>query len=495
MADISQRSRARWLLVTNVLGLIWAQPALGQEAASPEAAQEEEGEEIIVQATRSGRRVQDEPVRVEVLGQEEIEEKALMRPGNIAMVLSETGGLRVQVTSPALGASNIRVQGMEGRYTQLLADGLPLYGGQVSSLGLLQIPPTDLGQVEVIKGSASALYGSSALGGVINLVSRRPSSELEADLMANATSRDGQDLTGYVATPLGGDWGASLTSGLHRQTKQDLDNDGWLDMAGYERLTIRPRVFLEAGGGASLYLTLGAMEEDRTGGTLPGRTTSDGNPFPQNQKTDRLDGGLVTKLPLAGLGDLHFRASGMQQDHLHQFGNVIETDRHRTGFAEVSASGVSGGTSWVGGLAYQADLFRSQTFPAFDYNYRVPGIFAQIEQEAGPDLTFAASARTDFHNVYGTQFSPRVSALFKPGYWTIRASAGRGFFAPTPFVEEIEAAGLSRLEPLADLEPETARTASLDVGYARGPRPGAVWLRNGRDRSAAHNHRPRCLWR
>src|SRR5690606_26886133 len=88
-----------------------------------------EVEAIIVQATRSRRRVQDEPLRVEVIGQEEIEEKLLMRPGNISMLLAETGGLRVQVTSPSLGAANIRVQGMRGRYTQLLADGLPLYGG------------------------------------------------------------------------------------------------------------------------------------------------------------------------------------------------------------------------------------------------------------------------------------------------------------------------------------------------------------------------------
>jgi hypothetical protein len=62
------------------------------------------------------------------------------------MMLSETGGLRVQVTSPGLGGSNIRVQGMRGRYTQFLTDGLPLYGGQASSLGLLQIPPMDLGR-------------------------------------------------------------------------------------------------------------------------------------------------------------------------------------------------------------------------------------------------------------------------------------------------------------------------------------------------------------
>ena len=90
------------------------------------------------------------------------------------MLVNETTGLRVQTTAPSLGAANVRIRGLRGRYSQLLADGLPLYGAQGDSLSLLQVPPLDLGQVEIIKGVASALYGASALGGVVNLVSRRP---------------------------------------------------------------------------------------------------------------------------------------------------------------------------------------------------------------------------------------------------------------------------------------------------------------------------------
>src|SRR3546814_196061 len=126
----------------------------------------QDGGEIFVQETRTGRSLSDEPIRVEVLDREEIEEKLMMTPGNIAMMVSETPGVRTQITSPSLGAASIRMQGLKGRYTQLLADGLPLYGGQAPAIGLLQIPPTDLGQVEIIKGAASALYGPSALGGV-----------------------------------------------------------------------------------------------------------------------------------------------------------------------------------------------------------------------------------------------------------------------------------------------------------------------------------------
>lgn len=440
--------------------------AFAQTAETPGL---EADEEIIVQATRAGRRVQDEPVRVEVINREEIEEKILMRPGNIATILSETGGLRVQVTSPSLGGANVRVQGMDGRFTQVLADGLPLYGGQSSSLGLLQVPPTDLGQVEVIKGAASALYGPSALGGVINLVSRRPKDVPENEVLVNATTRDGQDLTAYAAAPLGGNWGASLTGGYHRQTRQDLDGDGWIDMPGYSRWTVRPRLFWKGDGGATVFATFGAMSEARQGGSLPGRAAPDGNPFPQAQDTERFDGGLVVAVPVEGLGTAHFRTSGMTQGHLHAFGSSVERDRRGTLFAEASLSGTSGSTAWVGGAAYQVDSFRSALFPAFDYTYRVPGLFGQVEQELGAKVTLAASARADFHDRYGTQFSPRLSLLFRSGPWTVRASGGRGFYAPTPFVEEIAAAGLSRLEPLWGLRAETAETASLDLGYKRGP--------------------------
>ncbi len=89
-------------------------------------AEHEEADEIIVQGTRTRRRIQDEPIRVEVITREEIEEKLLMRPGAIGMLVNETPGVRVQVTSPALRAAKLRIQGMEGRYTQLLAEGLPL---------------------------------------------------------------------------------------------------------------------------------------------------------------------------------------------------------------------------------------------------------------------------------------------------------------------------------------------------------------------------------
>lgn len=112
--------------------------------------------------------------------------------------------LLFKATSPSLGAASVRVQGMRGRYTRFLSDGLPLFGDEVGGVGLLQIPPTDLGQVEVIKGVASALHGAGALGGVVDLISRRPGKEPTREALVNRTTLGGTDAVVFAAQPLDG---------------------------------------------------------------------------------------------------------------------------------------------------------------------------------------------------------------------------------------------------------------------------------------------------
>ncbi len=432
-------------------------------------------EKIQVNASRLGRIVTESATRTEVIDGEEIQEKALMRPGNISMLVAETGGVRVQTTSPALGSANIRLQGMFGRYTQLLSDGLPLYGGQTASIGLLQIPPTDLANVEIIKGSASSLYGGSALAGVINLISRTPNNEPEGEVLVNVTSKNGQDITSYFSSPITESTSASVTAGVHHQEQQDLDNDGWIDMAGYKRASVRPRFYWQDDTGANLYLTLGAMTEQRTGGTFAnsnfpeeGSTLPDGNPFAQTQDSLRTDIGFIYDKPVGEVMTVNVRGSAMNQDHEHEYGAVFEDDRHQSQLIETSLSGYTEKAAWVVGVAFQSEEYRSETFPIHDYSYQVPGVFTQVDFDANDEVSLSLSTRADWHSEYGTQVSPRISMLYKPGDWTVRGSYGQGFFAPSPFIEDIDEAGLSRLAPLENVDAETASTASMDISYVLG---------------------------
>ena len=131
----------------------------------------DELDEIIVNSTRSSRTIEDNPTRLEFIAGEELSEKGNMKPGDIRMLLNESTGIQTQQTSATSYNSSIRMQGLDGKYTQLLRDGFPLYSGFSSGLSLIQIAPLDLKQVEVIKGASSTLYGGGAIAGLVNLIS------------------------------------------------------------------------------------------------------------------------------------------------------------------------------------------------------------------------------------------------------------------------------------------------------------------------------------
>lgn len=421
-------------------------------------------EEITVYATRSDRRLQDSPLRVETLAREEIEEKMLMTPGDIVMMLNEMGGLRVQTTSPSLGAASVRIQGMNGRYTRFLSDGLPLFGQQGGGLGLLQIPPMDLGQVEVIKGASSALYGAGAMGGVINLISRRPRDKPIHEILFNQSTLGATDVPVFLAARLSPHWSGSLLAGAHWQSRNDIDDDGWADLAGYGRGVVRPRFYWDGGGGRTALLTGGVTYENRDGGTLPGAVLpATGAPYLEALDTRRYDFGGNLQFLVGSRTVVSSRFSVSSQRHNHTFGEVLENDRDDMLFGEIAIRGTAGRHTWVGGVAAEREAYHPRDVPRFAYEYITPAVFLQDDFDVARWLSVSASARADFHNQYGTFLSPRLSALFRRGEWTSRLSAGGGFFAPTPLTEETEAAGLTRLTIPVPLLAERGRSASIDL--------------------------------
>ena len=426
-------------------------------------------QEITVSATRTDARIDDQPLRVEVLDREEIEEKMLMTPGDIVMMLNEMGGMRVQATSPSLGAASVRIQGMRGRYTRFLSDGLPLFGQQVGGLGLLQIPPMDLGQVEVIKGVASSLYGAGAMGGVVNLVSRRPGGEPVREALLNQSTRGASDAVFFLSSPLRGSWSATLLGGGHFQRRTDVNDDGWADLAGYRRAVLRPRFFWDDNRGRSLFVTTGLTFETRQGGTAAGAPLpATGAPYEEALETAHVDVGAAGSLVVGEKYLLSARFAAARRGHDHRFGEIRERDVHNTLFAEVTARRTFGRQTLVAGAAVERDAYTPRDVPRFRYAHLVPGVFVQDDIAVAPWLAVSASARLDHHSEYGAFFSPRLSALLRRGPWSSRVSVGQGFFGPAPLTEETEAAGLSRLAIPAPLRAERGRSASLDITRAAG---------------------------
>lgn len=210
--------------------------------------------------------------------------------------------------------------------------------------------------------------------------------------------------------------------------------------------------------------------EVRRGGTVPGRTTPDGRPHPENLETRRFDAGFVARFLIPGGRVVSIRSSSVIQRHDHTYGDAIERERTGTLFGEASMTGTTGRNTWVGGAALQRDRFRSLDGPRFDYTYTIPGVFAQDDYAVTRWLIASASARLDAHSECGTFFSPRLSLLYRPpAGGTARVSGGQGQFAPSPFTEETDATGLRPISPLGPLEPERVGSISTDLTWRKAP--------------------------
>ena len=427
---------------------------------------------VIVGASRVERRVQDEPERVEVLSGEDVGEKTIMHPANPMNLVSEMPGVRVQTTSPALGGAGIRLQGLRGRYTLLLADGLPLYGSSSEGLGFLQIPPLDLAQAEVIKGAATALYGPAAAGGVVNLVSRRPPRGGRGvhEVLLNQTSRRGSDGLLWSGAKVSKQWGYTLLGGAHNQTAIDIDGDGWTDIPSLRRFEIRPRAFWADSLGSSAMITAGVADENRQSGTSGSALTPVGTRFPVSARTRRGDAGTVIRVVTKRGSVVSIRSSINQQWQDRRYGDSTESDRRGTAFGEVTRSRTLGKHETLLGLGLQNDGLSSAKLSNATYQFLTESVFGQDTYSATDKFSVSATARLDHHGRYGTFLSPRVSALsrFAEG-WAARVSAGGGFFAPTPLVEEADVVGMFRVRGFSLLSPERIAQASADLTRSLGP--------------------------
>jgi iron complex outermembrane receptor protein/outer membrane receptor for ferrienterochelin and colicins len=221
----------------------------------------------IISSTRTNQRIENAPLKVEVLGKEEMDEENTIKPANIASILGDVSGIQIQQSSAVSGNANVRIQGLEGRYTQILRDGMPLFEGFAGGFGVLTIPPLDLRQIELIKGSASTLYGGGAIGGLINLISKRPTGNQEAVLTLNQTTLKESNINTYLAKR-NKNFGYTLFAGYTHQGSTDVNNDDLTDVPKLNTVTIHPRLFFYPSSATTIIAGYAGIIEKRNGGDV-----------------------------------------------------------------------------------------------------------------------------------------------------------------------------------------------------------------------------------
>ncbi|MBK6267103.1 TonB-dependent receptor [Marivirga sp. S37H4] len=431
----------------------------------------EEMEEVIITATRSSRTIADSPTRVEAISGEELEEKGNMKPGDIRMMLNESTGIQTQQTSATSYNSSIRIQGLDGKYTQILRDGLPLYAGFSGGLSLLQIAPLDLRQVEVIKGASSTLYGGGAIAGLVNLVSKTPGQERDLDFMINGTSALGLDVSTFYSERFG-KLGATVFASYNMGSAYDPSNTGLTAIPEFERFTLNPRLFVYLNDKTSFNLGFNATVEERIGGDM--RYFEDNaatNLYYEKNETDRLSTQFILEHKLQENAKITVKNSVSYYDRRIEIPDYQFSGLQLSSFSEAAYTLKKERSEWVGGLNLWTDEFKQENIAqeeAVDYQLITFGAFAQNTWDISDQFVLESGIRTDYQNEYGFFVLPRISALYKINKnITTRLGGGLGYKTPNVFTEDAERLQFRNVLPVnaSATEAERSAGANFDINY------------------------------
>lgn len=412
---------------------------------------EDDLDEVVITSTRSSRSIKDIPTRVEFIAGEELEEKANMKPGDVRMILSESTGIQTQTTSATSANAAIRIQGLDGRYTQILKDGFPLYAGAASGLGLLQIQPLDLKQVELIKGSASTLYGGGAIAGLVNFISKTPKLERELNFHFDGTSAKGLSLNGFYGKR-NEKVGTTIFAAYQSNAAYDPAGIDLTAIPKYERFSLNPKFFFYPSADTKLMVGLNSTFEDRIGGDM--HYIKEGGDalhsyFEQN-KTQRMSSQIALEHNFAENSQITVKNSvGYFNRKLNTPGYGFNGAQYSS-FTEIDYANHGEKLEWIAGANLWTDNFKEANIAApRDYNQTTFGVFVQNTFKATDWLNFETGLRADHVIDYGTVLLPRLSTLFKISEkLTSRLGGGLGYKAPTLFTEDSERLQYENVLPL-----------------------------------------------
>ncbi len=444
--------------------------------------QAEKMEEVIISSSRTDSRIENTPTRVEVLGTEEVEEESGVKPSHIASLLGDVAGIQSQQTSAVTGNTDLRIQGLPGDYTQILRDGMPLFGGYAGSFSILHIPPLDIKQIEIIKGASSTLYGGGAIAGMINIIPKKPGLGVqERYLLLNQSSLYESNINIYLSDR-DKKRGYTFFAGGTYQKQIDVNHDNFSDLPQTENILLHPTFYVYLNEKSTLSVGLNSTFEDRRGGdmrVIRNQVDSQHQFYIQNRSyRNTLDAvwdkkiSPSDKFTLKGTASWYYRnistnVFGMKAKQLSFFTEgswVRKRPKHDL------VTGVN-----INGEHFKKKLPDSSLVK--DYDYYTVGIFVQDDWRLHPKIILESGLRTDFHDQYGTFVLPRISLLYKiSSSLTSRLGGGLGYKIPTLFNSEVDERDYGHLRFGTGEKIKAERSGGLnwDINYKK--KIGAVDL-------------------
>ncbi len=442
-----------------------------QNDTIPKDKEGEELQEIIIQSTGTNRSFKNTPTRLEVIDAEELDEKGNMQASaGVTMVLNESTGLQVQQTSASTGNASVRVQGLDARYTQILKDGYPSFGNFAGGLSLMQIPPLDLKQVEVIKGPASTLYGGGAIAGTINFISKKPNEVPENILFFNQ-SHIGQTSFGVYTSQRKKYFGYSFLILQNIEKAYDADRDNFSEIPKSNTFTVDPKLYFYPTPNSSIMIGNSFSTADLKGGdmhVIAGNADSEHVYFEQN-KTVR----NVTTLEYNNSHRFRFKQSLSFFDRKINIPTFAFSGLSTNTYSDASYVWEQKNQTVVAGLNAVYDDFKERGVSTQNARSFTTGIYVQHTWDVTENIKLENGVRLDnvhYSNILfaknQTFLLPKVSALFKiNNQFSSRIGGGLGYKIPTIFTEKTEERQYQNVLPLNNVKSEQSIGGTADINF------------------------------
>lgn len=429
-------------------------------------------EEVVVSGTMQEVSKLDSPVPVEVYSGNFF--KANPTP-SIFESLQNVNGVRPQVNCNICNTGDIHINGLEGPYTMVLIDGMPIVSGLATVYGLTGIPQALIDRIEVVKGPASTLYGSEAVGGLINVITKNPLTAPIFSVDAFATGWGETNLDLGIRSK----WGTkiqSLTgiSGFLYDNPIDNNGDGFTDLTLAKRISVFQKIAIQRPQNRVFNIAGRYVYEDRWGGAMNWTKADRGGDqvYGESIYTSRWETFGVWQLPSSENLNFQFSANGHTQNSV--YGTTVYIAEQNIGFGQLTWNKTFGKNNLLAGLAYRYTYYDDNT-PATSGEsgavnqpsvIHLPGVFVQNELKISSDQSLLLGGRLDFNSVHGSVFSPRVN--YKKSWnektTILRLSAGNGFRVANVFTEDHAAlTGAREVVFTEELRPETSWNANANL--------------------------------
>lgn len=425
-------------------------------------------DQVVVTGAMREVSISKSPVKIELITNEFFKSNPV---NSVIEALETVNGVQEQVNCGVCGTNDIHINGMEGPYTLVLIDGMPIVSGLSSTYGFNGIPTSLIERVEIIKGPSSTLYGTEAVGGIINIITKSPETSSLIEFEANATTHE-QYKTSLAWSPKIGKrvFTTISTDYLYNQKKLDFNNDNFTDIPLNNRLSVFNKwQFLNKKNEKVFDLAARYYVEDRFGGTLQWNDNFLGSDsvYGEHVSTNRVE--LIGEyiLPFKSRNfKLNFSANSHNQDS--HYGDVNYKASQQVFFTNLIWNKQLGRRNqFLAGYTNNLQFYEDNSSSNIKEQTFVPGVFVQDEFNWTENLILLTGVRLDYHNNHGLIVSPRLSLKKDFGsYTSFRFNYGNGFRQVHLFTEDHAfLTGARQVQIKNELQPERSHNVTLNFNH------------------------------